>query len=592
MSGPQMTQEQFIQMLKQRYLQMQAQQQQQQQQGMSPVSLAMNLYGKYKAGRKLYDVGKDAYNYFYPSEGGTSEAVAAASPRAPWAADMMPGMEAPGAEVIDFSVAPGEPGYEQAIAYLDGAGPNPYASMPGYGGELASYGGSGLASGGADVLGMGGSGLASGTQGFATADAAIAAGYTPVATDAATGLVTGVSDAAAGGMSTAVEGGVSGTGSTLAAASPYLGAAGLGLGAYGIYNATQMDDKGKAALAGGLSGAGAGMGGAMLALGAANMWNPVGWGLMLGGAGLGAGLGGMFAHKSTKQRQAERWQDLYGQDYTGQQDFINWQEGEKGNIKEWQEQQKALGAGNWDLDPTQEGAYQVSIQGKPVTVVPETVWGEVAPQDLVGNDYFGKWNEQQRYEFNKRALEQGLYEHRKGGFEFRDKDAAAALVQEIGSGTGWDEAWRAPTQRKVLDDPSTPGYNEAEMAYSRSGGSQAPASTPQAPKAPARGEGPAPLDWQTIGGQAGEAIIEPILGYPGLETYPGTKPNTTPWLEAEREMWQNMNPSQGWAPGIALTEAGSTPTDWEEKLRSGEYRRGSKAAGGYVNNQTNEWVAG
>jgi hypothetical protein len=117
------------------------------------------------------------------------------------------------------------------------------------------------------------------------------------------GSVAGV-DSSGAMMPTGLTGEVPGIGIT-----PYLGAAGAGLGALGVYNATQMNDKKKGAMFGGLSGAGMGMGLGMAAplVG----MGPLGWGALggmaLGGAVLGGGLGGVMAHKTTKQIQADRW---------------------------------------------------------------------------------------------------------------------------------------------------------------------------------------------------------------------------------------------------------------------------------------------
>ena len=388
-------------------------------------------------------------------------------------------------------------------------------------------------------------------------------------------------------------------GSTIAAASPYLGAAGIGLGGLGVYNATQMADKKKAALAGGMSGAGMGMGTAMLALGAANMWNPVGWGLLGGGALLGAGLGGALAHKTTKQRQAERWSDLYDKNYTGGQQFINWQNNAQEGLDAWKSDAEAQGAGAFLLDPNQGDAFQIAIKDTPTTVTPLSTWGEVAPQALVGDDYFGKWNEQQRYDLNKRLLQEKLFGHVKGGFEILDQARAAQIAQEIGAGQ-YDDDWRA-TAAKVLDDPNTafdesqPGFNPNDIAAS--GRPAAPAPIPST----------SPIAQATAGATA--------AGTPG-STAP-IAAQATAWQQAEQNMAKpNFSVDLGAAFGgisgmvrpMALGSSGSSVAkalgdalgsvaapskpDYAKLVSEGKYRKGSKAAGGYVNNETGEWTAG
>ena len=113
---------------------------------------------------------------------------------------------------------------------------------------------------------------------------------------------------------------------------PYLGLAGAGLGAYGLYNATQMEGRRKAGTAGALSGAslGAGLGAAApLLFGASAALGPVGLGLMaLGGAGLGGALGGVFGRQSTKEQQAERWNNI-GMEAPDMVDYFQGTGGEK-----------------------------------------------------------------------------------------------------------------------------------------------------------------------------------------------------------------------------------------------------------------------
>lgn len=302
-------------------------------------------------------------------------------------------------------------------------------------------------------------------------------------------------------------------GSTLAAASPYLGAAGAGLGAYGIYNATQMADKKKAALAGGLSGAGMGMGTAMLALGAANMWNPVGWGLLGGGALLGAGLGGALAHKSTKQHQAERWGALdegsqlaYAMNHPEGDDGI-WDTGKYAG-QEWTFE-KAL-----DLAREDPKTF-AGVLGNFQAGGPE--WGGIAG-DL-------------RDEIVRRNVAANNYKSDHGDVLVGDEDLFRKIMGEVkGGGT-------TPVAPAVI--PST-----SPIAQSISNAVGAVAAG-----APATGSlytRPANLSGSSIAQALGDAV-----------------------------------------GGVAASKP-----DYAKLVAEGKYRKGSKDAGGYVNNETNEWVAG
>ena len=89
---------------------------------------------------------------------------------------------------------------------------------------------------------------------------------------------------------------------------PYFGAAGAALGAYGVHNAIQNNDPRGGAISGLGLGLGAGMAAPLLGLG------PLGWGglgLMAAGGALGGyGLTEAFGHESTREKQAKHTEQL------------------------------------------------------------------------------------------------------------------------------------------------------------------------------------------------------------------------------------------------------------------------------------------
>ena len=122
---------------------------------------------------------------------------------------------------------------------------------------------------------------------------------------------TAATDAVVNGQSLISGGEASGTmGATTPGVgiTPYLGAAGAGLSAYGLHNAIEANNPG----AGAVSGAGLGLG-----LGAAAPlvgFGPLGWGALglmaLGGAGFGGALTGILGKPNTKEIQAGRFKDV------------------------------------------------------------------------------------------------------------------------------------------------------------------------------------------------------------------------------------------------------------------------------------------
>lgn len=275
--------------------------------------------------------------------------------------------------------------------------------------------------------------------------AAPAAGATPAAA-VGSGALTGNTLAAPSVISAkAVPAGTTATAPAsggLLAAAPYAGAAGAGLGAYGVYNATQMNDRKKAAISGGLSGAGMGAGLAMAApligLG------PLGWGALglmaLGGGALGGGLGAGLAHKSTKERERERWAKATKGNASAQAFYDQLKQNEKSqaNYNGKVNQSYAPDAvgvqddGNWVNNKFAGSRNESDLR-------PEDIWGS---QDFFMNvpDWLTGYSEDQRRRGAQALLDQGLIREKKGGIYFTDDKKATEVLKNTMSGSSIPKA--------------------------------------------------------------------------------------------------------------------------------------------------------
>lgn len=248
-------------------------------------------------------------------------------------------------------------------------------------------------------------------------------------TNAATGASTAGTAAAEGGavgVQTLMDGSTLMSDGTIVGAesamgiTPYLGAAGAALGAYGVYNAMQSDDT----LSGGISGAGMGLGLGMAAplVG----MGPLGWGALglmaLGGAGLGAGLTEAFGHKSTKQYQAERWGELeekgiasaghaYQANHPGGDDGV-WDEGQFAGKK-------------WNWEDAKTLAKQDPIHFNLV----------LGNYETFGNDW-DAYSQEQRNQIMSRLLDEDLYHSTKGDIRIKNEDRAREIKDQVLSGGG------------------------------------------------------------------------------------------------------------------------------------------------------------
>ena len=192
----------------------------------------------------------------------------------------------------------------------------------------------------------------------------------------------------------------------LGSATPYLGAAGAALGAKGVYDAIQSGSNRQSSLSGGLSGAGAGLGLAMMGLG------PVGW-LAGGGALLGAALPqfGQALGLRSKNRSGEELKRL--QKLREQGVFIpdSIMQGAPKSGRSMEDvialEQAKADAGqyaNMDFARTRDERY----------LKPEDIWGYSTFFERYGDDWLGKFNEEQRRQIAQEYLNRGLVDEARG----------------------------------------------------------------------------------------------------------------------------------------------------------------------------------
>lgn len=209
--------------------------------------------------------------------------------------------------------------------------------------------------------------------------------------------------------------GATSAGSTLASAAPYLGLAGAVLGADGVANAIKEGDE----KSGAISGAGTGLGLAAAAplLG----FGPLGWlgfgAAALGGAGVGAGLAGLFGHESTKEAQKKRWGKLEKDGVAGaaQAYAINHPEGDDSTWKDG----KYAGQ-KWSMDKALD-----LVKEDPTHF--HHVYGNYK---TFGNDWSG-YSADQKSQIVARIADAGLYDSKKGDVIITNEDQARKIKDEV-----------------------------------------------------------------------------------------------------------------------------------------------------------------
>lgn len=137
------------------------------------------------------------------------------------------------------------------------------------------------------------------------------------------------------------------------------------------------------------------------------------------GAGVGAlagGIGVAAGHEGTKEAQKRKWGEL----------------AEKGILVPEglsTADQKSAGktAKNWSF----EAARQKLLSGEN----PDEFVGVLGNFETFGNDWLGKYSDDQRRAFAKRAAAEGLYNSKKGDIFISDADKAKKIMDEVLGGT-------------------------------------------------------------------------------------------------------------------------------------------------------------
>lgn len=278
-----------------------------------------------------------------------------------------------------------------AIDALSGGAPEAIAAT-----TPAAVTGAGAAGAGAAGAGAGGSAL----------------------TSAAGEAGAGFAGQAGGAAGTAGTVGTEGAASTLGAAAPYLGLAGAGLGAYGLYNALDSNDKTSGALSGAALGGGLAAAAPLVGLG------PVGWGgLALAaalGAGGGFGLTSLFGHESTRDVAKKHTGQLQGMG----KDDAAWQNYVKGMRTQYNsappDPSKPFHGGkygSWDeyKQAGLDAADLTGVYGNLKTFGPE--WAKLSFDD--------------QKKVTQGIIDAGLYNSKKGEVEISDPSRALQIRDSV-----------------------------------------------------------------------------------------------------------------------------------------------------------------
>lgn len=280
------------------------------------------------------------------------------------------------------------------IDALSGGAPEVVAAnLPG---TVAATGGAAAGAGAAGAAGAGGSAL----------------------TTAASEAGAGFAGQAGGAAGTAGTAGAEGAATTLGAAAPYLGLAGAGLGAYGLYNALEDNNKTSGALSGAALGGGLAAAAPLVGLG------PVGWGgLALAaalGAGGGLGLTSLLGHESTRDVAKKHTGQLQGMG----KDDATWQNYVKGM------RAQHAGAPPDPSKPFHGGQYGSWDEYKQAGLDAADLTGVYGNLKTFGPDW-AKYSFDDQKKITQGLIDAGLYNSKKGEVEVTDAARALQIRDSI-----------------------------------------------------------------------------------------------------------------------------------------------------------------
>jgi hypothetical protein len=116
--------------------------------------------------------------------------------------------------------------------------------------------------------------------------------------------------------------------------------------------------------------------------------------------------------------EQQRWQNVGDANLTGQRDFMT-------QLAKDRAAGKVNPAGvNTQFETTRDEQY----------LRPEDIWGSQDVMTAGGNDYFGKWNEDQRRKYSQGLLDAKLVQEKKGGVYLTDLDKARKMAADISGG--------------------------------------------------------------------------------------------------------------------------------------------------------------
>ncbi len=203
------------------------------------------------------------------------------------------------------------------------------------------------------------------------------------------------------------------TGSMASYAVPVASAAG---GAYLAYDLGKDIHQNKIKKTGRGYARGAGQGAASGALIGTAIMPGVGTAIGAGVGALAGGLGVAAGHEGTKEAQKRKWGELAEKGILVPEGLSTADQKSAGNT-----------AKNWSF----EAARQKLLSGEN----PDEFVGVLGNFETFGNDWLGKYSDDQRRAFAKRAAGEGLYNSKKGDIFISDADKAKKIMDEVLGGT-------------------------------------------------------------------------------------------------------------------------------------------------------------